>query len=778
MLISVNWLRDLVKVDASAQEIADRLSVSGLEVEHLDAWETVKGGLKGFVIGHVMACEKHPNADKLSITKVDIGLGELQPIVCGAPNVTAGQKVVVATVGTEVTVPGKGSFTIGEAKIRGEISRGMICAEDEMGIGTSHDGILVLPHEAPVGKPAAEYFKVVSDEVLEIGLTANRGDAASHLGVARDVAALFGTHVVKPQPDVALPATGNWNLVIENPDICQRYIGLEVKNVKTLPSPDWMQNRLRAIGIEPKNILVDATNYVLHELGQPIHAFDADKLQGNAIGVRLAVAGEKFTTLDKIERTCKGGELVIADASGPIAFAGVMGGLDAAVTENTSRILIESAHFHAGLVRKTARAHGLNTDASFRFERGTDVEICELAAARVASLIMQVAGGEVVGKNDHYPSPFVPKKLVLDLNRLNAFAGHEIPAEKAAEILDDLGFGVQAQAQTLEVAIPSWRNDVHETVDLYEEVMRIYGYDQIPMSGKMRATLPVFEGFKLRQIENKGRDFLVANGFFEANNNSLSSAEYYQPEVVANLVEVSNPLSSDLQYMRGSLLPGLLQNAVYNRNRKNENIRFFEFGNVYARAGAGFAETRMLGILAGGAQTEESWEQKQQDMDYFFVKRQVSNLLAAVGFAGNVEAVCSITQVAKRDLKIHDLEGSFWYAEVQWAQVVQQGKPEGFKVIEPPRFPYMRRDLSLVLDKNVGYSQIEKVVNAQKIAILQGNKVFDVFEGKPLPEGKKSVAVAFYLGNPESTLTDADADKAMEQLMAAFEKETGALIRR
>ena len=778
MQISVNWLKDFVSIEATAQEMADKLSVSGLEVEHLETWETIKGGLKGFVIGHVVDCEKHPNADKLSITKVDIGVGDLQPIVCGAPNVAAGQKVVVATVGTEVTVPGKGSFTIGEAKIRGEISRGMICAEDEMGLGTSHDGILVLAADAPIGQLASEYFNVISDEVMEIGLTANRGDAASHLGVARDVAALFGVGVLSPDIPARPLSTGDYEIEIANPESCSLYIGLSVGEVSTSTSPEFMQNRLRAIGIEPKNLVVDTTNYVLHALGQPIHAFDADKIHGKKIQIRQAEKGEKLTTLDKIERECIGGELVIADDKGLIAFAGVMGGLETAVSESTTNILIESAHFHPGLVRKTAKAQNLNTDASFRFERSTDINMCRKAAIWAADLITQNGSGKISGLNQCLVEDYKIRTVLLNLDKLNAFAGTQIPANRSIEILQELGFEVEKNGDTYKVMIPSWRNDVHETVDLYEEIMRIYGYDNIPMSGKMSATLPVFEGFNLRKTENSARNFFISNGFYEANNNSLTSAEYYTEEEQLNLVEITNPLSSDLQFMRGNLMHGLMQNAAYNRNRKTENIRFFEFGNCYKLLDEKHLESRQLGVLVGGMQTEESWEQKMIPMDFYYVKRIVENMLKSAGFAGSSDAVYHIEKVPVATLKMHDLNADFWYAEVDWNAVLMQIHPEGFKVLNPPKFPWMRRDLSLVVDKSVTFKEINSIIQKQKIELLKSTRVFDVFEGKPLDAGKKAVAIAFYLGNPETTLTDIDAEVAMSQLMKAFETGVGAMIRR
>lgn len=776
MIISLSWLRDLVHTHASAKEIADKLSVSGLEVEHEYRWDSVAGGLHGFVIGHVTDCIKHPNADKLSVTKVDIGSGELQPIVCGAPNVAAGQKVIVALPGTEVTVPGKGTFTIGEAKIRGEVSRGMICAEDEMGLGNSHDGILVLPAEAPVGMPAAEYFKVVSDDMIEIGLTANRGDAASHLGVARDVAALFQGTLTLPNVSTSISESSPYAIQISDNNLCSRYVAVSISGVKVCPSPDWMQNRLKSLGIEPKNIIVDATNYVLHELGQPLHAFDAKTLAGNAISVKTAVQGEKFSTLDKMERELKGGELIIADGSGPIALAGVMGGLHTAVSESTTEVLLESAHFHAGMARKTARAHMLSTDASFRFERGTDVEICKFAALRAAELIVTHSSGSITGITDVYPVAHQPTIIELSAAQLNAFAGTEIPAVIVRQILQSLGFELAGNENEWRVTVPSWCHGMNTAADLYEEVLRIYGYDNIPLSGKMKASLPAFKGIAGFKKQEHASRFLMANGFYEIMNNSLTSAGFY--ESTDGMVKLNNPLSSDMEWMRASLLPGMLQAAAYNRNRKNHDIRFFEFGRIYKTQANWFAETNFLGILMGGYQTAESWETKQQPMDYYFAKRVVLNLLRTLGMPKSEQDKVVISAVAPNLLKKADVEGEFWYAEINWDDVVTATSAQPtVKVQAPPKFPYMRRDLSLVVDKNVKFSALKEIIDKQKSAFLKNVNVFDVFEGKPLEEGKKAIAISFFLGTEESTLTDEIADGIMKKLMKSFE-DFGAIIRR
>lgn len=776
MRISYSWLCDFVGNAHTAAEIADRLSVSGLEVEHLEAVDSIPGGLRGFVIGHVLTCEKHPNADKLHVTTVDIGTGEPQPIVCGAPNVAAGQKVIVALPGTEVTVPGKGTFTIGEAKIRGEISRGMICADDECGLGTAHDGIRVLPSDAPAGMPAAQYFKVISDTVLDIGLTANRGDAASHLGVARDVAALFGKNLSMPEiAEFSGPATG-FEIHIEDPALCNRYVALQISGVKMTSSPEWMQNRLRSIGIEPINHIVDCTNYVLHEMGQPLHAFDADKLKGNLISVRMAKTGETLTTLDKQDRKLSDKDLIIAGAEGPVALAGVFGGLHSGVSADTVNIVLESACFHAGSVRKTARNHTLNTDASFRFERGTDIEMCKKAALRAAALIVETAGGVITALSDVYPQPYKAGTISLNTEKLRRFAGMEVSDQTCIKILSDLGFGVAEKGTELTITIPSWRNDVEQEVDLVEEVMRIHGFDNVPLQGKMQVSLGGFGGNRNREWKNRAGKALQAHGFYEIINNSLG-AENTHRQFSENPVILTNPLSNDMAAMRASLLPGMLLAAQYNRNRKNSDIRFYEFGRTYKTGKSGFEETEMLGLLMLGNDVNESWRKKPEKLDFYHLKEVVSRLQQGIGSKIKTES-WNLQRVEPKILKDYDLEGDVWYAEIAWKTLTDGIKTTGFKVTEPPRFPRMRRDLSLVVDRTVPYADLESIALSQKIDILQEMNVFDVFEGKPLETGKKAVAISFSLGVPERTLTDTEADQAMNTLMKAFENKAGAVIRK
>ena len=772
MRISINWLKDILPTQVGAQEIADRLSVSGLEVEHLEEWQSLTGGLKGFVIGEVLTCEQHPNADKLKLTTVNIGSGEPLNIVCGAPNVAAGQKVVVATVGTEIHIKGKEPFVITKSKIRGEVSEGMLCAEDEMGMGTNHDGILVLPSDVAVGTTAADYFGVENDTVIEIGLTANRGDAASHLGVARDLAGLLGLTV--PQKDIPnLPNSGlTHKIEISNADLCERYLGIKVEGVKIAPSPKWLQNRLKAIDIEPKNNVVDATNYILHSVGQPVHAFDADQLSGD-IHVRFAKENEKILLLDGSDKALNDNDIVIADANGPVALAGVMGGKNSAVSESTCNLFLEIAHFHPGLVRKTAKRHVINTDASFRFERGIDKANIELYGRALADLIVQIAGGKITGYSDVYSKPYELKNIHLDIQKLNNFSGIIVPQNEIESILSGLGFTLKTVDGGYSVDVPSWRNDVTEVVDLYEEVMRIYGFDKIPMSGKMQVSLGTFEGMRRRKTENKLRQYLVSQGIFEASTNSLTSATWWDESEA--LVHLSNPLSHDMGVMRKSLIPGLLTSVAFNKNRQAEKVALFEIGRTYEKTENGFKENPVLSMVFWGKNTVESWESAQRNVDFYDVKRVLTGLLQSID-SGMVLEDIQIEVVKGGWLKKADLSGTVFSVEIPLKKLMKPGR-KVVKYVAPPKFHTMRRDLSLVVDKGVTFSELQKIIKTQKIHFLTETKVFSVYEGKPLEDGKKAVALSFHLNKADSTLTDKEADVAMQKLMTAFE-QSGAVIRR
>lgn len=777
MKISIDWLKSLLPTEASAQEISDLLSVSGLEVEHLDTWYSAGSGLEGFVIGEVVTCETHPNADRLRVTTVNVGGESLLPIVCGAPNVAAGQKVVVALVGTEIVMSGKEPFVIGKAKIRGEVSEGMICAEDECGLGSSHDGIMVLPNDAVVGTSAADYFGVVKDQVMEIGLTANRGDAASHVGVANDLAALLQVKFDRIAHHGAT-IDGVWkskgagiSVSIEDAQWCERYIALEIQGVQLGDSPAVVKNRLRAIGIEPRNNVVDATNYFLHQTGQPSHAFDADKIQGG-IAVRLAKAGETLVLLDGKSIKLHAEDVVIADERGAIALAGVMGGQATAVSADTKRVVLEVAHFHPTAVRKAAKRHNLHTDAGFRFERGVDKQHMAEVATQIAQHLEQHAGGVWTSVSELYPVVFAERVVEMKVRDLSAFAGLEIPAAEAKAILERLGFGVEGE-EALKVSIPGWRNDVEQAVDLYEEVMRIYGYDRVPMNGKLQATLGTFEGMKLRKSENALRQFLCDQGLLEAATNSLHPAAWYPDK--EDLVHLSNPLSSDMDVMRASLIPGLLQSVAYNINRKAEGVKLFELGRVYQKTAKGFRETPTLSMVFWGGVAAESWEAKPQEVGFYDIKRLLQGLLVRLGSKVSVDTL-EIFKAPKAWLKAADISATVWCVELPWRKLLSN-KGEGFAVVSAPKYPGMRRDLSLVVDTSATFASLMQVVKLVKAPILTDVRVFDVFEGKPLEAGKKAVAMSFHFLNPEATLTEAEVDSKMQAFMKAFEA-SGALIRK
>lgn len=772
MNISTRWIKEILPIQASPTEIADALSVSGLEVEHIEDWESLKGGLKGFVTGEVLTCEQHPDADRLKVTTVNIGGENPLHIVCGAPNVSAGQKVIVATVGSWVYLPEKEPFEIRKAKIRGQISEGMICAEDEMGVGNSHDGILVLDPNTEVGIPASDFFGVESDTVLEIGLTANRGDAASHLGVARDIAALFNIELNQDTTGaIEIPSENVRQIKIEDPQKCNRYIGITLNGITVSDSPKWLQNRLKAIGIEPKNNIVDATNYILHHYGQPVHAFDADTLNGS-IEIRQAKSSEKITLLDGKEVELHLDDIVIADEKGPVAIAGVMGGKESAVSESTKNVFLEIAHFHAASVRKTAKRHVVHTDAAFRFEREIDLVNIGKVGNALTGLIIELAGGAAVGRDENYPNPYKAKQINITIDALNAFAGMEYSKAQVLQILKSLKFEVSEVSGQLEIIVPSWKNDVSEEVDIYEEIMRIVGYDAIPMTGKMQVSMGSFGGMERKQKENKIREHLISLGFYEASNNSLTSADWYNSD---DMVFISNPLSSDMAIMRQSQIPGLLQNIAFNQNRQAQRVRLFEIGKTYKTVGSGFKETPVLTIVAWGDNQEESWENKSEKTNFFDIKAVVQSLLARIDSSYNLSAD-DIQLVSKKWLKKADVNGSVWAVELPLKNLIKAARKD-IQYQEPSRFFENRRDLSLVVEKSVSFESIEKTIHSQKMKHLQKVNVFDVYEGKPLEDNQKSISISLHFQRNDSTVNEAETDKSMEKLMQTLESQ-GAIIRR
>ena len=772
MNISTRWIKEILPIESNPIEIADALSISGLEVEHTENWESLKGGLNGYVTGEVLTCEPHPDADRLKVTTVNIGSGEPLDIVCGAPNVAAGQKVVVATVGSWVYIPGKEPFEIKKAKIRGQVSEGMICAEDEMGIGNSHDGILVLDPSTQVGIPAADLFGIETDTVLEIGLTANRGDAASHLGVARDIAALFNIELNEDiKGNIEIPKNSVREIKIEDSLKCNRYIGISIEGVNVASSPKWLQNRLKAIGIDPKNNLIDATNYILHHYGQPVHAFDADKLKGN-IEIRQAKSSEKIVLLDGKEVELHPDDIVIADQSGPVAIAGVMGGKESAVSESTKNVFLEIAHFHAASVRKTAKRHVIHTDAAFRFEREIDLNNIEFVGKALAKLIIDLSGGKIVGSDENYPIPFQPRTIQISIDKLNAFAGMAYSKDQVLQILKSLKFEVSEANGQLNVSIPSWKNDVSIDVDVYEEIMRIVGYDAIPMTGKMQVSMGSFGGMERKQKENKIREHLISLGFYEASNNSLTSADWYGSD---DMVQISNPLSSDMAIMRQSLVPGLLQNIAFNQNRQAQRVRLFEIGKTYQTSETGFKETPTLTIVAWGENEHESWENNSEKTNYFNIKAVIQSLLSRIDSGYKLSAE-DIKMVSSKWLKKADVKGSVWSVELPLKKLFKPAR-KNIQYQEPSKFFENRRDLSLVLEKTVSFESIENTIKAEKMKHFQHVNVFDVYEGKPLEDNQKSISISLHFQRNNSTINDAEIDKAMDKLMQTLESQ-GAIIRR
>ncbi|MBI1306307.1 MAG: phenylalanine--tRNA ligase subunit beta [Bacteroidetes bacterium] len=774
MIISLNWLKTLINIDLSEDELSDLLTNTGLEVEKLHHTESVKGGLKNLIVGEVLTCEKHPDADRLSVTTVDLGNGEIVQIVCGAPNVAAGQKVVVAPVGCTIH-PLKGeAFEIRKAKIRGQVSEGMICAEDEIGLGESHDGILVLDNNPVPGTPAADIFTVEKDVMIEIGLTPNRGDAASHLGVARDVKAVTGAEIQKPEVSELSGGGQKWKIELPFPVMCPRYSGISLKNVKVGPSPDWLQKRLKSIELKPINNVVDVTNFVLHELGQPIHAFDADKISGDTIIVRPANEGEVFTTLDGTERKLTGNELLIADKEKALAQAGVFGGLHSGVTALTTRLFIESAYFNPATVRKSARSQSLSTDASFRYERGCDPEITVYALKRVVDLLKEVAGAEIESEMvDAYPQPLEQVKIDVDLDWLNMFCGTNIPEETVKSILLKLDFKIIHQDKNnLQIEAPLYRSDVTRAVDVAEEVLRIYGYNQVEIPTRLHYTPAIQEKKSMREMTAKLMEVLTGVGFSEIMNNSQTRKEF----AGENAVEILNPLSAELAVMRTDLTAGMLASMRYNLNRKNSDLLFFEIGKTYQRNEGKYSEKNVMAIAATGNIRPSNWTTNTSRADLYFVKGAVKICLKKLGidrdtFSQNIRLIDSKT------LKKHDLKAEIWYVEIDLDQLLKQYRKASFKLKDVPVFPVVNRDLSLITDDSVSYEQIDTIVKKSCGGLYYGGDVFDVYTGDKIPSGKKSYAISISLYDSEKTLTDKTVDQTISKITSQLEKQLGITIR-
>lgn len=812
MKISYHWLKSYLQIDLPAETVARHLTFCGLEVEGFETVESVKGGLRGLVVGEVKTCVRHPNADKLSLTTVDVGGEALLSIVCGAPNVAAGQKVVVATVGTTVHPLSGEPFEIKKSKIRGELSEGMLCAEDEIGLGRSHAGILVLPPDTPVGKTLRAHFGVTDDTVFEIGLTPNRVDAASHLGVARDLAAVLRTEhpglalAVEPPSVAAFPAVntpGPITVEVRDAEACPRYSGLTIEGVRVGESPDWLKARLKAIGVGPINNVVDVTNFVLHECGHPLHAFDADTIGGKRVVVRTAAAGEKFVTLDGVERTLSADNLMICDAERPLCLAGVFGGLQSGISEQTVNVFLESAYFAPGSVRKTAKEHGLKTDSSFRFERGADPNNTLWALQRAALLICEVAGGTVRSAiTDTYPVPIAPAAIDFDYAYLDRFSGLEVPRADVRRILLDLGFTLEAETPAgLRLRVPTNKVDVTRPVDVVEEVLRIYGYNRVPLPAKLSVSLPAIVGFDGDALEATLAGYLAAQGFFELFTNSLTREEYAaRPSVASDeAVRLLNPLSAELGILRLDMLPTGLEAIAWNRNRKQPDVRFFEFGKTYHKQDGKYIACRHLALYASGRKAEPAWNAPEQPAGFFYLKAVVEQLLQRCGidkskwkeqpaehpelaqglaWTAGEKTLVRFGMVKRSMAKQFDIQGEVAYADLDWDLLLQRAKKKPVRSTELSRFPQVRRDLSMQLDQAVSYAQVEALAFRTEKKLLRSINLFDVYAGDKIEAGKKSYAISFILQDDTQTLTDPQIDKVMDRLMGAMEKELGAVIRR
>ncbi len=819
MNISYNWLKQYINIDVTPDALSKALTSIGLEVGGVEEVQTVKGGLEGLVIGEVLTCGAHENSDHLHVTTVNVGAGEPLQIVCGAPNVAAGQKVVVATVGTKL-YSGDESFSIKRSKIRGVESLGMLCAQDEIGIGTSHDGIIVLPADVQVGTLAKDYYGIKSDYLLEVDITPNRVDAASHFGVARDLAAFFALKdksVQLTRPSVDAFAVQNTNLtipvVVENTDACPRYSGVTISGVTVTESPEWLKNYLQIIGLRPINNIVDATNFVLHELGQPLHAFDADKIKGDEVRVKNMPEGTVFTTLDGIERKLNAADLMICNAENAMCIGGVFGGLDSGVTETTKNVFLESAYFNPVTIRKTARRHGLNTDASFRFERGCDPTNTIYVLKRCALLIQEVAGGQISSEIvDVYPEEVKPFVVELSLRKVNTLIGKEIGKENIETILAALEMKIVSQNEEGYVLhVPVYRVDVQRDVDVIEDILRIYGYNNVEIGDTLKSNLSFGSKPDSYKLQHLISEQLTAQGFNEVLNNSLTKGGYYTDLTsypAANSVKMLNPLSSDLNVMRQTMLFGGLENIARNINRKNADLKFYEFGNCYyynaenkkeGEALAAYSEDFHLGLWLTGNKRAQSWVAAEDKSSVYELKAFVENVFARLGFtmrklvvgeyandllsealtvytrSGKQLAVYGI--VSPKIRKMMDIDAEVYFADLNWNAILAELGDQKVRYTELAKFPEVKRDLALLLDKSVSFAEIEKIAFETERKLLKSVNLFDVYEGKNLEEGKKSYAVSFVLQDETKTLTDGQIEPIMKKLQGNFETKLGAKLR-
>ncbi|MFN3852515.1 MAG: phenylalanine--tRNA ligase subunit beta [Spirosomataceae bacterium] len=814
MKISYNWLKSLIHIEESPEEVGKKLTSTGLEVEGIEEYNTIEGGLKGFVVGEVLTCEPFMVKEKtLSLTTVDIGTSEPSTIVCGAANVRAGQKVIVATVGTTIDLGEGKSFTIEKRKVYGHPSEGMICAEDEIGIGHSHDGILVLDTSLPNGTPAAEYFNFETDYTIEIGLTPNRADAASHLGVARDLKAVYGRELCIPSVDSFKVESNEFpiELVVEDTAACPRFCGVTIDGVTVADSPEWLKNRLKAIGLNPINNIVDITNYICHGIGQPMHAYDWHAITGQKIVVKYQPEGSKFTTLDKIERTLKGTELMICNAEEAMGIGGIFGGTKSGIKEETKRIYLECAYFDPVSIRKSAQLHGLKTDASFRFERGTDPDMKLYALKLAAVMVQEIAGGKIASEvTDFYPTPIKPFEVTVKHKNINRLIGKNLDDRLIHKILESLDIQVRSDdGGVMQVSVPPYRVDVTREADVIEEILRIYGFDNIELSDSLSSDyLSDFPVVDIDKLKMRVIEILVGNGFNEIQTLSITKPVYNQAvQAIAkgNEVKLLNPLSEELSVMRQTLLFSGMESLAYNINRRQKDLKFFEFGRTYYKtlpspsgegSGVRYKESFTLALWLTGNKIGETWAGKSEPVGFYDLAMAVQRIFKALKinkfdtqeadktifdfgltYVVNKKPVAHLGQVKKQHAKLTDIKQTVLYAEIDWDYLLKQYSP-AIEFQEIPKFPEVRRDLSLVIDKTVSFEQIEKLAYRTERNLLTAINVFDIYEGENLGADKKSYSVSFTLLDMEKTLTDDVIDKAMQKLITAYEKELGAVIRK
>jgi len=818
MKLSYNWLKNYIDLDIEPNKLSELLTDGGLEVEGMEKIESIKGGLRGIIIGEVMTCEKHLNADKLSVTTVNIGNDNMLPIVCGAPNVAKGQKVLVATVGTTL-YDGDDSFSIKKSKIRGEVSEGMICAQDEVGLGNSHDGIMVLNEQAEPGTLASDFFEIETDYIYEIGLTPNRADATSHIGSARDLVAVLNRFYPENNyslkiPDISDFKVDNHNLPfelkVESADDCPRYTGLTLSNIKVKESPEWMQNRLKAVGLRPINNIVDITNFVLMETGQPLHAFDYDNITGKEINVKRSSRGTKFITLDEVERELSGNDIMICDAEKPMCMAGIFGGNKSGVTENTTSIFLESAYFNAVTIRKSSKYHGLKTDASFRFERGADPNITVYAIKRASELISKYADGKVSSEiKDFYPTPIENWQIPIHYKTIDKVVGNIIAVNMIRNIVTNLKMKVVSEdSEGMVLEIPTFKVDVTREIDVIEEILRVYGYNNVVTDQSIKSAISFTHKPDNEKLTNLISDFLVAKGFNEAMNNSLTRNDYYQKYDfnTENNVKILNPLSSELNAMRQNLIFGMLESAKRNINFKNKNLKVFEFGKHYSykedktsRNLSRYAESKHLAILTTGDELNENWNYPTKESDFYSLKAIIIGLFNKLGietkdlkiseendnsfysqsllYKRNNKIIAEIGYLNSEILKDFEIEAPVIYADIQWDNLINLTTKYKVGFQELPKFPAVRRDLALLLDKEVSFTEVEKAAYKAEAKLLKSVNLFDIYEGKGIEEGKKSYAVSFTIQDSTKTLNDKQINKIMRKIQSNLERNLNATLR-